>query len=287
MSQIYDHRRCELGEGAFWHPERQTFLWFDILDSRLLGRNGDDAVSWKFPQYVSAAAWVADDVILVAGERSLMLYALDEHAVMPLLELEADKPDNRSNDGRADRQGGFWIGTMGKDPQDRKGKGAIYRLYKGEVRTLYPNISIPNAICFSPDGTIGYFADTAEQTVWQVALDADGWPLGEREVYLDFKGTDIYPDGATVDAEGNFWNAQWGLGRVAAYSPAGDYLRDVTFDAPHTSCPAFGGPDLTTLFCTTALEEMSEEARAAHPDAGKTFFAENIAKGLPEPRFLA
>jgi sugar lactone lactonase YvrE len=287
MSQIYDHRRCELGEGAFWHPERQTFLWFDILGSRLMGRTGDDAVSWKFPLFVSAAAWVADDVILVAGERSLMLYALDEHSVMPLVELEADKADNRSNDGRADRQGGFWIGTMGKDPKDRKGKGAIYRLYKGEVRTLYSGISIPNAICFSPDGSVGYFADTAEQTVWKVALDADGWPAGEREIYLDFKGTDIYPDGATVDAEGNFWNAQWGSSRVAAYSPAGDYLREVKFDAPHTSCPAFGGPELTTLFCTTALEEMSEEARAAHPNAGKVFFEENVAKGLPEPRFLA
>lgn len=286
-AQPFDSRPCELGEGALWHPERGQLLWFDILDSRLMSRKGDEALSWKFPQMVSAAAWVADDVILVAGERSLMLYALDAQEAMPLIELEADQPENRSNDGRADRQGGFWIGTMAKDGAHRKGKGAIYRLYKGEVRKLFPGISIPNAICFAPDGKTAYFADTMEQTVWQVGLDEAGWPRGEPAVFLDFKGTEIYPDGATIDAEGNFWNAQWGASRVACYSPAGEFLRAVTFDAPHTSCPAFGGPDMTTLFVTTALEEMSPEARAAHPHAGKVFAMENVAKGLAEPRFLA
>lgn len=284
---IYDDRRCELGEGAFWHPSRREFFWFDILNAKLLSRDVDGPKEWDFAEMVSAAAYVAYYVVLIAAEQNIFLYALDTKDLMPICKLEPGNTENRSNDGKADRQGGFWIGTMGKDPANRKGKGAIYRLYKGAVRKLYPEISIPNAICFSPDGTIAYFADTAEQTVWKVALDAEGWPVGEREVYLDFKGTDIYPDGATIDAEGNFWNAHWGLGRVACYSPAGEFLREIKVDAPNTSCPAFGGETLDTLYVTTAMEGMSLEERAAHPNSGKVFVFEGVAKGLEEPKFMA
>ncbi|MGV8985423.1 MAG: SMP-30/gluconolactonase/LRE family protein [Cypionkella sp.] len=284
---IHDDRPCELGEGAFWHPTRQQFFWFDILNCQLMSHDSTGPKVWTMHDMVSAMAWADDDVLLIAGEKDIFLFDLETEEKRSLAPLEYSKPENRSNDGRADRQGGFWIGTMAKESGDRKGKGAIYRLYKGEGRKLFPDISIPNAICFSPDGTLAYFGDTMAQTVWKIALDADGWPMGEREVYLDFTGTDIYPDGATVDAAGNFWNAQWGAARVACYSPAGEFLQEVKFAAPHTSCPAFGGPDLTTLFCTTALEEMSPEARAAHPDSGKVFYAEAVAKGLPEPRFLA
>lgn len=283
---IHDPRICDLGEGAFWHPTLRQFFWFDILNGTLHSNDREGPQKWRMPEMVSAMAWVDDDVVLIAGERDLFLFSLDSEEILPLCDLEADKPQNRSNDGRADRQGGFWIGTMAKDPGARLGKGAIYRFHRGELRQLYSGVSIPNAICFSPDGGTAYFADTMAQTVWKVALDGQGWPAGEREVFLTFAGTDIYPDGATVDAEGNFWNAQWGSSRVACYSPAGDFLREVKVDAPHTSCPAFGGPDLTTLFVTTALEEMTPEARAAFPDAGKVFAFPATAKGLPEPRFL-
>ena len=284
---IHDHRPCDLGEGAFWHPMRREFFWFDIVNRKLRSTDANGPQEWDFPEMVSAMAYVAYYVVLIAGEQNIFLYALDDRTMMPICKLEADIFENRSNDGKTDRQGGFWIGTMAKDPADRKGKGAIYRLYKGEVRKLYPGIAIPNAICFAPDGKTGYFADTAEQTVWKVALDADGWPAGEREVYLNFKGTDIYPDGATIDAEGRFWNAQWGAGRVACYSPAGEYLREIKVDAPHTSCPAFGGENMDTLYVTTALQEMTPEARAAHPESGKVFAFEGVARGLEEPKFLA
>lgn len=284
--QTLDPRAAELGEGAFWHPTRRQFFWFDILNGTLHSIDRDGPQSWRFPEYVSAAGWVADDVLLIAGERDLFLFDLTTEEVESLVLLESDKPRNRSNDGRADRQGGFWIGTMAKKPEERKGAGAIYRFYKGELRLLFPGVSIPNAICFAPDGKTAYFADTMAQTIWQVALNGEGWPLGEARVFLDFTGTDIYPDGAVTDAEGNLWNAQWGQGRVACYDPAGQFLRAVAVGAPHSSCPAFGGEDLTTLFCTTALEEMSAEARAACPDAGKVFVEQGVARGLPESRVI-
>ena len=283
---IHDDRICTLGEGAFWHPLRQQFFWFDILGQKLLSQDRDGPHVWRFPEMVSAAGWVSDDVLLIAGERDLFLFDLNSEEIEVLCELEADKPQNRSNDGRADRQGGFWIGTMGKGSADRVGQGAIYRWYKGELRVLFPNISIPNSMCFAPDGKTAYFADTGTQKVMKVALDAEGWPAGAPQVFVDLTAEGLYPDGAVIDAAGNLWSAQWGASRVACYGPDGGFLRAVDFPAPHTSCPAFGGMNLTTLFCTTALEGMSPEARAAAPDAGKTFAVADMGKGLTEPRVI-
>jgi sugar lactone lactonase YvrE len=279
---IYDNRPCTLGEGIFWHPLRQAMFWFDITEGRLVSKDGGREQMWQFTQSVSAAGVINQDELLICGENGLFRFNLETAASTPLIAVEPEKPDNRSNDGKVDRRGGFWVSTMGKDSHDRHAKGAIYRWYKGELRLLYPDISIPNAICFTPDGTAAYFGDTAQQKIWRVALDAAGWPVGEPAVYLDFTGTEIYPDGATVDAAGNVWNAQWGSARVACYAPDGSFLTEVKVDAPHSSCPAFGGAAMDTLFVTTALEDMSEAAKAAFPHSGKVFAFDGVAKGLSD-----
>jgi sugar lactone lactonase YvrE len=113
----------------------------------------------------------------------------------------------------------------------------------------------------------------------RVALDGEGWPKGEPELFLDLGPEGLNPDGAVVDAAGLTWLAEWDAGRVAAYAPDGARVTAVAFDAPHTSCPAFGG---TTLYCTTATQGMADEARARHPHAGMTFAAAHVAQGQTE-----
>ena len=115
--------------------------------------------------------------------------------------------------------------------------------------------------------------------------DLAGWPIGQPQVWLDLTAEGLNPDGAVIDAEGRFWNAQWGAGRVAAYAPDGSFVTAVeTPGAPHSSCPAFGGPDLKTLFITTALEHLDPAARASFPASGQVFAFPGIARGLPEPQ---
>lgn len=277
---IFDARPCELGEGPLWHPLREELFWFDILNRTLHSA----AQSWTFAHYVSAAGWISRDELLIASEAGLLRFDLAAGTHSPVASVGTAV--TRSNDGRADRQGGFWFGTMGKKTE--KGVGAIWRWYKGELRQLYPGITIPNAICFTPDGSAAHFADTATGQVMKVALDAQGWPRGEPHVWLDLDRAGLNPDGAVIDAGGRFWNAQWGAGRVACYGPDGVFLDAVeTPDAPHASCPAFGGADLSTLFITTALEHMDAEARARHPASGQLFAFPGVAKGLPEPRIIA
>jgi len=265
---IFDNRACELGEGAFWHPLRRQFFWFDILGKKLHSVEEGEARSWSFVEMVSAAGWVSRDILLIAGERDLFLFDLETEEIETLAELEADDTGTRSNDGRADRQGGFWIGTMGKKGGADVGRGSIWRWYRGELRRIFTGLTIPNSICFAPDGRTAYFSDTVTQRVQRVALDADGWPKATPEVFLNLEPEGLYPDGALVAADGSFWNAQWGAGRVA------------------TSCPAFGGDGLATLFCTTAHEGMDASARAADPDAGKTFAVQGVGRGLPEPQVI-
>ncbi|MDH3264528.1 MAG: SMP-30/gluconolactonase/LRE family protein, partial [Paracoccaceae bacterium] len=220
----------------------------------------------------------------IASETALHRFDLETGKTEDLVPLEAHDPRTRSNDGRADPWGGFWIGTMAKTAD--AGIGALYRYYKGELRTLYTGVIIPNATCFSADATHLYFADTATRKVTRTRLDKNGWPQDFATVFVDLGSEYLNPDGAVFDAAGNLWLAEWGAARVSCYAPDGTRLRTVAFPAQHTSCPAFGGEDLTTLFCTSALQGVSAKDRTAFPLSGQTFTAEGIAKGLPEHRVI-
>lgn len=281
---IFDQRRCELGEGPLWHPVREQLFWFDITGKMMLSQDRTGPRLWRFPEMVSAAGWVSPDVLMIAGERDLFLFDLETEEVESLCLLEADIPGNRPNDGRADPQGGFWIGTMNKT--GASATGSIYRFYKGEIRKLYNGITCPNAICFAPDGQTAQFTDNAHGRVMRVALDTLGWPKSEPALFLDLKAQGHDPDGAVIDTTGVVWIAEWGSARVSAYAPDATYLRSISFDAPHTSCPAFGGPNRSTLFCTSALQGLDATARTAHPHAGKTFAAANVARGQSEHRVI-
>jgi len=277
-AQVFDPRRCALGEGPLWHPEREQLFWFDILAKRLLTRDEDGPRHWQFGEHVSAAGWIDRDTLLIASETALFRFDIETGEQAHVAPLEADNPVTRSNDGRADPFGGFWIGTMGKAAEP--GAGAIYRFFEGRVERLFAGITISNAICFSPDGRFAYFTDTPKRRIQRQKLDDAGWPVGAPELFVDLSRDRLNPDGAVVDAEGCLWNAQWGAGRVARYGPDGSFLTAIALPATQVSCPAFGGPGLTTLFATSASEGI--DAPAA--DDGLTFSVETGIVGQAEHR---
>ncbi|MCC7320621.1 MAG: SMP-30/gluconolactonase/LRE family protein [Rubellimicrobium sp.] len=279
-SAIHDDTICLLGEGPMWHPLRGELFWFDIL-GRTLHRRGQH---WRFDRIVTAAGWIDEDRLLIASDRALSVFTLSTGKDAELCPLEADVPGNRSNDGRADPQGGFWIGTMGLDAE--QDAGAIWRWYRGELRRLFAPITIPNAICFAPDGRTAYFADTPQQVIRRVTLDDQGWPVGESAIHIDLRGTGHFPDGAVVDSAGVLWNAQWGSFRVAAYDAAGREMAAIPFPAEQTSCPAFGGERMRTLFCTSAAAGKSQRHLVDHPESGRTFAARVDAVGQAEHRVI-
>ena len=209
MISVFDPRPCSLGEGPLWHPMRHELFWFDITARQLLSKSR----VWQFEEYVSAAGWISQDQILIASESQLFKFDLVEEIQTKICDLESDNSVTRSNDGRADPQGGFWIGTMGKNAEVNS--GSIYRYYRGELRQLVPNVTIPNAICFAPDRKTAYYTDTPTQKILAVDLDEEGWPISEARLLIDLTQTGENPDGAAVDATGNIWNAECGSARLA------------------------------------------------------------------------
>lgn len=283
--QVFDERDCFLGEGPCWHPLRGQLFWFDIINKTMLTATGETRDAWTFDEMVSAAGWIDENRFLVASETGFIDFDVTTGRQTKVADLEADIPLTRSNDGRADPWGGFWIGTMGKKAEP--GAGAIYRYYRGEVRRMFPDLTIPNAISFAPDKSYAQFADTKSAIVYRVALDPeDGWPIGEPGIFLDLAPEHLAPDGAVIDASGLTWMAQWGAARIAAYAPDGTFVEAIGVPAPHTTCPAFGGPDLTALFCTTAQEGLDAAALERHPQSGMTFFTPSHAKGQAEHRVI-
>lgn len=293
---IFDDTPCTLGEGALWHSDRGALIWFDILEKRMhmkapasgphtsAGQSSADQAGahqvWDFPDHVSAAGIVDRDRLVVASSRALSLFDLRDGSCRDLVPLEADNPKTRSNDGRADPHGGFWIGTMGLNAEP--GAGSIWRYFRGQLRRLFTDITITNAICFAPDGGHGHFAETATGVISRVALDADGWPIGAAEPFIDLSAEGLNPDGAVIDADGCLWSAQWGASRVACYDTKGNYLRSVAFPASQISCPAFGGAGLRTLYATSARQGLERPGSAD----GCTFAADAGATGQPERRVI-
>lgn len=278
-ADVYDTRACMLGEGPLWHPERAQLFWFDILGKTLLSQSGGKAISWAFDECVSAAGWIDADRLLIASETGLWQFDLGSGQRSLIAPLEADQPLTRSNDGRADPWGGFWIGTMGFNAEH--GAGAIYRLYQGEIRKLVEDVTISNSIAFSPDRQFAYYTDTPTRQIMRVSLDADtGWPVRDADVFADLKQSGRNPDGSVVDSEGCLWNAQWGAGQVARYAPDGTLMKTYDVPAAQATCPAFGGPELETVFVTTAAQGLE----GAHD--GQTFeFAAGV-KGQREHRVI-
>lgn len=279
-TEVFDDRICQLGEAPLWHPERNQLFWFDILGKQLLSRTEAGPMDWDFDEHVSAAGWIDRDTLLIASETALWTFNLEKDELSFFHALEAENPVTRSNDGRADPWGGFWIGSMGKATEP--GAGSIYRWHDGDLRRLVADITVSNAICFAPDRSCAYYTDSPDRRVMRMPLHPDtGWPDGDATVHLDLTQFGSAPDGAVTDAQGNIWLACWGGAMVACYGADGNLLTRVKAPARQTSCPAFGGPDLRDLYITSAADGLSDSDQ---PHDGRTFVVRGAGQGVAEPR---
>jgi sugar lactone lactonase YvrE len=254
-AELFIDSRCTLGEGPIWHGGRQELFWFDIDEHRLYRANtgGDVLDRWTFDEPVAAAAIIDDENLLIASASALIRFDIATGKKTEHLPLEADVPGNRSNDSRVAPGGTFWIGTMSRKGDEDQGAGAVYGYRAGNLETLFDGITIPNSICFSPDGTLAYFADTPTGRILKRAIDPQtGMPTGPFSLFADTNDLPGHPDGSVVDAQGYVWNARWGGHAVIRFAPDGSVDRVIDVAAEKVTCPSFGGSDLKTLFVTTA-----------------------------------
>ncbi|MDR6756218.1 sugar lactone lactonase YvrE [Mycoplana sp. BE70] len=277
--------KSELGEGPSYDPATDTAWWFDIKGRKLheLHLSSSTKRVHDLPLMGSAIATIDPSRQLIASDDGLFVRDTNSGKLEHFAAIE-DKPGNRSNDGRVHASGALWIGTMGYDAE--KDAGAIYHVAGSTVTRLFSNITIPNSICFSPDGATAYFTDTTVNDLMRVAVDpATGLPTGAPEVLSEQKGYPGGIDGSVCDADGLIWNARWGTGTIDVYRPDGMMVQRYAVPATQASCPAFIGATADRLLVTSAWQGMGEKARAADPEAGRTFELGIAVKGRFEPAF--
>jgi sugar lactone lactonase len=268
--KILSSALCELGEGASFEAETNTLWWFDIIGKALHELDLVDGKETIHPLPVmgSVVGRIDDDRQLIASDKGIFIRNRASGALSLHCELEPGKDGNRSNDGRIHPSGSLWIGTMGRSAAD--GAGAIYHVAKGVVTKLFDRLSIPNSICFSPDGAIAYFVDTRVNRMMKIPVDpATGLPTGDASLFIDGSARPGGIDGSICDADGNIWNARWGEGALDRYDAGGRLTDSYQLPAQRTTCPAFLGAGRIAV--TSAWEGLDEAGRAADPLAGALF----------------
>ena len=276
---------CQLGEGPTYDPASGKAFWFDIKGRKLheLHLASMAKAVHDLPFLASVLAVIDAERQLLVSDQGLFIRTVADGRLTPFATLE-DNPVNRSNDGRVHPCGALWASTMGRNAE--KQSGAIYHVAGTRVTKLFANVTIPNSICFSPDGGIAYFIDSAVNRLMRVALDPKtGLPDGEPELLSDQSGTPGDVDGSVCDADGLIWNARWGGNGIDVYRPDGTKIAHYLVPALQTSCPAFIGEKADRLLVTSAWADMDEAARRADPNAGRTFELGIAVKGRLEPKF--
>lgn len=280
---------CDLlGETPLWCTQTQSLLWLDIDGGRLQRlhpASGRHDVFGFEDRYVGSLALLRDPGrVLLAIELGLYTFDLGTGAINLLCQVEPAENDNRLNDGRCDAHGRFWVGSM--DNQLHRPNGALYRIdTDGSTHKMFGDVIVTNTIALSPDQGTLYFSDTRRYTTWQFTLDGKSGALSDRRIFVDHTASRSRPDGACVDSQGYVWNAIFGGARIERYSPAGKLDRVIELPVTNPTCVCLGGPDLKTLYITTARKFLSRTQLRSEPLAGSVLAIEVDVPGLPEQRF--
>lgn len=273
-----------LGEGPVWSAADATLWFVDIKGSRIHAyaeRTGATR-SFETPQF---SAFVFKDRRggMLCGMRSGLYHFDPASAGFRLITpVDADQPRNRLNDGYVDAAGRLWFGTM--DNEHELPSGSLYRFSQGRLERMDPGYVITNGPAMSPDGRTLYHVDTFQRRVYAFDVDERGGLSGKRE-FAAVTEPDVYPDGPAVDAAGNVWIALWGGWGVRCFSQSGALLHEIRLPASQCTKAAFGGPDLRTLYVTTATIGLTDAQRAAQPLAGALFRVRVDVPGLPANAF--
>ena len=282
MRRIGD-RLDGLGESPVWSVAEQALYWVDINAGLVqTWRQADGVVArWTLPERVGSLSPAADGALVVGLQSGFARFDPRTRKITALAP-HLEPADWRLNDGKCDRQGRFWSGTMGMT--DRSPRTRFYRLDGHGCHAMIDGLSVPNGLAWSADGTTMYFTDSPTRTIWACDYDiATGTP-GPRRVFAQ-TDADSAPDGATIDAEGYLWSARYGGSCVVRHAPDGSVDRVLKVPASQVTSCAFGGPDLTTLFITTARQRLNEAQLADQPLAGALFACEPGVRGVAEVAF--
>ncbi|GAA61747.1 Smp-30/Cgr1 family protein [Pseudoalteromonas sp. BSi20652] len=287
---VFNNTQNQLGESPLWHPLLDTLFWVDI-DKKILYSRKEDSIlkndlndtsivkQVTMDDTVTALAWLNADYLILGTNTGIYRHHINNETQELIVAIEKDESNTRSNDGRADPWGGFWLSTMHVDA--KKGQGKIYRYYKHKLKCIVNNLTIPNGLCFDKARLRGYYCDSFASCIYMIDLDEDtGAPCSEPRVFYQFSNANVDPDGCVTDTLGNLWVAVWGMGCVMCLSSKGKLITTIKLCAIKPTCTAFGGKNAELLLVTSAFDDAINNRVSTQ---GVVFQISGIKNGQFEP----
>lgn len=276
-----------LGEGIVWNHAEKALYWLDSQGRPRIQRydpETGEVRAWDMPDEIGSMVFREKGGVIAGLKSGFYLIGLDDGSAELLHDPEPVLPDNRLNDGKCDRAGRYWCGSL-----DNTGgtNGKLYRIdHDLSCHRMESGITISNGIAWSPDDKTMYYASTRADVCWAYDFDIATGSIENRRLFIDTAGQRGKIDGATVDADGCYWCAHvWG-GEIARYDPDGKLMETITLPVRHPTMCGFGGENLDILYVTSGRKFLDDKAIAENPLAGGLFAIHNTgATGMPEPFF--
>jgi sugar lactone lactonase YvrE len=275
--------KMQIGEGPVWDAKQQRLLWVDIVGQELNVFNPADGSNqtYKFPDIVTSATPRQGGGVLLTLRRSIAFFHPASERLETIAEVESDMPGNRFNDGKTDRQGRHWAGTMG-DIDWNHPIGNLYRIGADRKPVkMADQICCSNGIGWSPDNKTMYFCESFAHVIHAYDFDAATGDIANRRPFTTVN-SESFPDGLTVDADGFVWSAQPVFGRIVRYDPAGKMERIIELPVSRGTSVMFGGPNLDTLYVTTMRTTLDDAQLAEEPLAGCLLAIQPGVRGIAE-----
>ena len=273
-----------LGEGPVWVAREAALYWVDIKGYKIfrLDESGERS-EWPTPMRIGSLVPRASGGFIGGTDQGITLIDPERGQFEIIENPEPQLPHNRFNDGKVDRQGRFWAGTM--DDLQKDATGTLYRV-DADLRcaVMDTGYRITNGPAFSPDGRILYHNDTARQVTYAFDLGADG-SVANRRVFLQFGPGDGHPDGMTIDSEACLWIAFWGGSCLRRFSPVGERLDTIRLPVSQPSSCAFGGRGLDRLYVSSASIGLDQRRLDMQPNAGGLFMVTPGVQGIADVPF--
>lgn len=280
--------RCHVGENPLYDEGRGRLFWIDVRETpaiHAITLSTGAETTWPMREDIGSIALAGDDRLLVALRSGFAFFECGSGTLTPIVDPERGLPHNRLNDGKCDAAGRYWCGSM--NPESGTADGSLYVLDRNlRCRKVLDDLVTPNGIAWSSDGATMYLADTRRGHIHAFAFDVMAGTLGERRMFADLGATPGGPDGATLDAEGYLWSAQFDGGCLVRYAPDGTMDRVVRLPVTKPTSCAFGGPGYRQLYVTTATRALSDDDLRAEPLAGRMLVLDVGVAGCPPIPFM-
>jgi xylono-1,5-lactonase len=272
-----------LGESPVWVARERALYWVDIKGRKIFRLGEDDGLSeWPTPIRVGSLAPRQSGGFIGGTDQGIAIIHPDSERFETVANPEEQVPGNRFNDGKVDRRGRFWAGTM--DDAEREASGTLY-CFDPELSwtAVDQGYKVTNGPAFNPPGDKMYHNDSARRTTY--VFDIDDGQAKNRRTFLQFGEADGFPDGMTVDSEGCLWICFWDGGCIRRFSPEGDWLETVKMPVQRPTSCAFGGLDLDQLYVTSASVGLDENSLRMQPNAGGLFMVTPGVQGIADVPF--